>query len=102
MTKIIFAITLATTSMASACKISQAGVSANLITATTQEAFASMNSQSVIKAVYKDESNNGYVVEILDENKQCTGQLFDAHFDTLNCKTIVTGVATLVAIPCKQ
>jgi len=101
MTKIIFVLALATTSIASACKVSQAGLSFNLISATTQLAFSSMDSNEVIKAVYKDASFDGYIVETLDQNKQCTAQLYDAQFDTLNCKTNVTPVATFVEIPCK-
>lgn len=101
MTKIIFALALATTSIASACKISKAGMSASLITNVTQEAFATMDSGSEIKAVYKENDNNDFIVETLNDNKECTAQLFNAQFDTLACKVNVNYVATLLPIPCK-
>jgi hypothetical protein len=101
MFKTIFVTVLAATSIASACKISKAGLSANLIINVTQEAFQTMDSSSEIKAVYKENDNNNYIVETLNENNECTAQLFNAQFDTLACKVNVNYIATFLPIPCK-
>lgn len=101
MFKTIFLTALAMTSVSSACKISKAGLSAYLITSVTQETFSTMDSRSEIKAVYKENINNDFIVEISNENNECTTQLFNAQFDTLACKVTVTQIATLLPIPCK-
>lgn len=101
MFKTIFLTAFAMTSIASACKISKAGMSASLITNVTQEAFATMDSGSEIKAIYKENNNNYFTVETLDENNVCSAQMFNAEFDTLACKVNVNFVATFLPIPCK-
>ena len=104
MIKIIFATALAMTSIASACKISQAGISYAAITAVSGEAFQGMSSGSKIKSIYQDATSgmdDYYVVEITTEKNECYGQMYTAHFDTLVCKTEVFVVPTFVAIACK-
>lgn len=103
MTKIIFAVALATTSIASACKISKAGMSFNLISTVSAEAFATMPSDSSIKAIYSESTKaiDFYVVEILDANGVCSAQLYNAQFDTLNCQAKAALTPTFAPIPCK-
>jgi hypothetical protein len=104
MSKLIFITLLSMTSIASACKISQAGISYQAITSVTNEAFQSMAYDSTIKSVYKDATSNMddyYIVEILDSKKECYGQMYTAHFDTLECKTEVFSVPTFLPIACK-
>lgn len=104
MIKIIFAfaLALATTSMASACKISRAGMSLSVISTVTQEAFKNIDSSSEIKAVYKENDNNNYTVETLDQNNKCSTQLFNGYFDTLECRSKAIAIITLLPIPCKS
>lgn len=101
MTKIIFAIALAATSIASACKVSQAGMSFNVMTAVTQEAYQTMDSGSSFKAIYKEKDNNYYTVEKLNEDGICSAQLYNAYFDTLECNSKVIAIMTFLPIPCK-
>lgn len=85
MTKLIFIFALTISSLASACKISPARVSASIITHVTQDALGKISPNSSIQAVYFNAKSEYYVVEILDENAQCATKLFDAQFDTVEC-----------------
>lgn len=102
MFKFIFIAALMTTSIASACKISRAGMSHSVLTAVSEYTLKSISTDSAIKAVYRDAGDNSYLAEILDAKDECSAQLYEAYFDTLNCGPKVTPVATFVPIPCKK
>ncbi len=101
MLKIIFVTVLATTSIASACKISRSGMSLSIINGISNDAFKNIATSSAIKAVYTDSIDNIYIAEILNEKNECSTLLYDAKFDSLNCKVQVTPITTLIAVPCR-
>ena len=101
MKSIFFTIVLISAAVSSACKISRLGMSTSVITAVTESAVQSASSNSKLLGIYASDKSNDVTVEMLDEKDICTTQLFDAYFDTLNCKPSVTPAFSLIAIPCK-
>lgn len=100
MLKLIFALTLTSTSMALACKMTRAGASARTYSAVVDYAAQKMSMGSEIKSIYLESKTGLMAIEILNEKNECQARLFSVQFGA-SCNVKINEVIPFSPVKCK-